>query len=203
MLKTLEDIEWDKISNKNSYYCIKVPFGSSVYGLTNKFSDKDYAYIVTNSKIDLDTEEHQVYTMQEFQTALNDHDIKAIELYYTSPEVSKAFTFNLDLQKLRSGVSKVVSNSHVKAKKKFRDNEIYIGLKSYYHCIRILTMFNYLAREGTFNPTSFKNELEYVYLDIMKRESNNPETLFKELEQDYKMMLKNLQHCFRLYCPKV
>ena len=179
-----------------------IPYGSSVYGLTNSKSDKDLVKIYSDLNY-IQSEEENSYSFKDFNRLLQEHDIMALECYYISSKLQEAFDFELNLQKLRSGVSKVVSNSHIKAKKKFRDNEIYIGLKSYYHCIRILTMFNYLAREGTFNPTSFKNELEYVYLDIMKRESNNPETLFKELEQDYKMMLKNLQHCFRLYCPKV
>lgn len=179
----------------------KIPFGSQVYGLTNPLSDKDFAYIVDSSE-GLDNTDDECYTPEEFQTHLNNHDLKAIELYFTCLSLQKEFNFKLDKKLLRSSVSRVVSNSHVKAKKKFKDNEIYIGLKSYYHCIRILVMMNYLALHEEFNPRNFKNELSYVYQDIMSRLDNDPSTLFEELEQDYKKLLKNLQHTFRLYCPK-
>lgn len=178
-----------------------IPYGSSVYGLTNSKSDKDLVKIYSDLNY-IQSEEENSYSFKDFNILLQEHDIMALECYYISIELQEAFDFELNLQKLRSGVSKVVSNSHVKAKKKFRDNEIYIGLKSYYHCIRILTMFNYLAREGTFNPSSFVYELEYIYQDILSREEESPETLFITLEKDYKKMLKNLQHTFKMYCPK-
>ena len=43
---------------------------------------------------------------------------------------------------------------------------------------------------------------EYIYQDILSREEESPETLFITLEKDYKKMLKNLQHTFKMYCPK-
>lgn len=185
-------------------HLFKIPFGSQVYGLTNSKSDEDYIYIYPNT-VDLSLllpKDDSHMTVNMFQSELDQHSIKAIEAYFSSLDLQNYFKFVLDHSFLRKRVSAVVSNAHVKAKKKFKDGEIYIGLKSYYHCIRILTMFNYLAREGTFNPSSFKYELEYIYQDILSRENESSETLFINLENDYKKMLKNLQHTFRMYCPK-
>lgn len=184
-------------------YIFKVPFGSQVYGLTNNKSDEDYIYIYpdTVDLISIPKDDSHMTTYM-FQSELDQHSVKALEAYFYSEELQNYFNFELNLSFLRKRVSAVVSNAHVKAKKKFIDNEVYIGLKSYYHCIRILTMFNYLAREGTFNPSSFVCELEYIYQDILSREEESPETLFINLENDYKKMLKNLQHTFKMYCPK-
>lgn len=181
-----------------------IPYGSSVYGLTNPKSDKDLVSIYSDLNY-VQSEEENSYSFKEFNRLLQLHDLMALECYFYSKDVQEAFDFELNLHQLRKAVSAVVSNSHVKAKKKFKDEEIYIGLKSYFHCIRNLTMYTYLARHGTFDPSSFKNELEYVYQDIVvqRQLQANSETLFKELETDYKKLLKSLQHCFRMYCPKV
>lgn len=184
-------------------YLFKVPFGSRVYNLTNSRSDEDFIYIVSDkSTLKSTNENDEIVTESVFQEQLNDHNIKALEAYFYDPKLQMYFQFDLDLQLLRKSVSAVVSNSHVKAKKKFIDKEIYIGLKSYFHSIRILVMMNYLAKHGEFRPEGFVYELEYIYQDILSRQSDDPETLFVNLERDYKKMLKNLQHCFRMYCPK-
>lgn len=186
-------------------YTYKIPFGSQVYGLINKESDKDYIYIKPdNSSFESTSKDDEVFTTTEFQKLLDLHDVKALETYFYSEEVQTDFDFKLNVNILRSAVSKVVSNAHVKAKKKIKDEEIYIGLKSYYHCIRLLTMFTYLARHRTFDPSRFKYELDYVYQDIVMQRQNQPnsETLFQDLEADYKKLLKSLQHTFRMYCPK-
>lgn len=111
--------------------------------------------------------------------------------------------FKLDLQKLRNSVSAVCSNSYVKAKKKIKQGDEYVGLKSYYHVIRILIMFTYLAKHGDFKPSNFKNELEYVYQDIVCQYNNLSNVYtFESLDEKYSKMIKSLQHTFRLYCPK-
>ena len=195
----------------------KYLFGSKLYGLTNNKSDEDYLIVFnTNSEKDeyiknTNNKDEECWTWQEFKSKLESHDLKALEVYYANVGNvgthlfinCEEYQFRLDLQQLRRAVSAVVSNAHVKAKKKFKDQEVYIGLKSYYHCIRILTMYNYLAKHRTFNPSNFKNELDYVYNDIVvQSQSKNPEDLWFELESKYKYMLKSLQHTFRSYCPK-
>ena len=86
----------------------------------------------------------------------------------------------LNKSNLRSSVSAVCSNSHVKAKKKIRDGEVYIGLKSYWHTIRILTMYTDLAKFGTFNPKDYKERLNHIYEDIMSMvDDPEPDTIFQ------------------------
>lgn len=195
----------------------KYIWGSQLYGLTNKQSDKDYLIIFENEIEknnyikERSTVNDECWTWNEFQEKLNQHDLKALEVYYANQGTIKThlfyycneYQFKLNLQQLRKSVSAVVSNAHVKARKKFQDKNIYIGLKSYYHCIRILIMFTYLAKNGRFNPCDFKNELDYVYTDIVINSQNkDPDSLWDQLESKYKYMLKSLQHTFKLYCPK-
>lgn len=186
------------------------PFGSRVYGLTNPKSDRDYLAICFDNykpeTIDAGygTSEVEIWSYTEFLDKLEAHDLKALEIYFENRAIFlSGFNtyFQLDKSKLRRAVSAVVSNAHVKAKKKFIDGEIYTGLKSYYHCIRILTMFNVLADKGIFTPSKFFEELDPIYVDIMERQHDDPTTLFQNLESDYKVLLKSLQHTFRLRCP--
>ena len=188
------------------------PFGSHMYQLTNFKSDRDYLAIVVDEPKPkyIDTgfgnTEIEIWSLSEFNDKLEKCDLKALEVFYEYFDICKnfiSFTMNENLlDSLRRSVSATVSNAHVKAKKKIRDGEIYIGLKSYFHCIRILTMFDYLAKNLTFKPSSFKSLLEYSYLDIINRENTDPISMFNLLENDYKYLLKSLQHSFRLNCPK-
>ena len=108
----------------------------------------------------------------------------------------------LNKSNLRRSVSAVCSNAHVKAKKKIRDGEIYIGLKSYWHTIRILTMYTDLAKFGTFNPKGYKEQLNPIYEDIMSMvDDPEPDTIFKRLVEKYDPLARELLHEFRLLCP--
>lgn len=188
-----------------------LPFGSRVYGLTNPKSDYDFVAIACGDYVPeyIDTgygsSEVEIWTVAQFKERLEAYDLKALEIYYENNEFCR-YKLNvlfpsIDKEKLRRAVSAVVSNAHVKAKKKIADGEIYAGLKSYFHCIRILTMFNALAKHGTFKPSGFVNELDYAYQDILRRQKDNPITMFTLLEADYKKLLKTLQHQFKLQCP--
>ena len=129
----------------------KYLFGSKLYGLTNNKSDEDYLIVFnTNSEKDeyiknTNNKDEECWTWEEFKNHLEAHDLKALEVYYSNVGNvgthlyinCEEYQFQLNLQQLRKAVSAVVSNAHVKAKKKFKDQEVYIGLKSYYHCIRI------------------------------------------------------------------
>ena len=187
-----------------------LPFGSQVYGMTNPKSDKDYlAICIDEDKPEnIDTgygsSEVEIWSYSEFLDKLEAHDLKALEVYFENIAIFlSGFNthFTLSKSKLRRAVSAVVSNAHVKAKKKLIDGEVYTGLKSYWHCIRILTMFNVLADKGIFKPSSFIEELDYIYVDIMERQGDEPSGIFQHLENDYKVLLKSLHHTFKLRCP--
>lgn len=193
---------------------ILFPFGSQVYQLVNEKSDRDYLALSVNEPsptfIDtgFGTESVEVWSVQQFRELVDNHDLKALEVYFENKETLDPLLYPNDIfvlkkDSLRRSVSATVSNAHVKAKKKFIDNEIYTGLKSYWHCIRILTMFIALAKHGTFKPSAFKEQLKECYEDIINKQDQPPETLFKSLEETYKKQLKELQHEFRLLCPLV
>lgn len=180
--------------------------GSRLYGLTNSRSDTDYLAIISDGEEypfpeDKDIE---VRTVTEFQESLNRHDLKALEVYFGYPHlfpniIPATFTFNAD--SLRRAVSGVSSNAHVKAKKKIRDGEIYIGIKSFWHCLRILTMYTDLAKNGTFDPRGYVDQLYVSYLDILKHMDLPPQDIFKTLNTKYDRHMKDLLHEFRMLCP--
>ena len=62
-------------------------------------------------------------------------------------------------------------------------------------------MFNVLADKGIFKPSSFVEELDYIYVDIIERQEDEPSGIFQYLENDYKVLLKSLHHTFKLRCP--
>ena len=190
---------------------LKLFYGSSVYGLTNELSDEDFMILTIDPtqplpfKVEDDVD---VWTLEEFQSKLDTHDLKALEVFYFYfdlfyNQLEMKHTFNADA--LRRSVSATCSNSYVKAKKKIRQGDIYIGLKSYWHCIRILTMFIHLAKYKHFNPANFKEQLRDVYCTIISCMSlpHKGDELIQLIEVDYhnKQLLKNLQHEFRMLCP--
>ena len=112
----------------------KYLFGSKLYGLTNNKSDEDYLIVFnTNSEKDeyiknTNNKDEECWTWQEFKSKLESHDLKALEVYYANVGNvgthlfinCEEYQFRLNLQQLRKAVSAVVSNAHVKAKKKFK-----------------------------------------------------------------------------------
>lgn len=181
--------------------------GSQLYQMTNELSDYDYL-VINNSDIPYphpENKEIEVWTLDEFSTQLKNHNLKALEVYYSNQVFIRMrydLIHTLNKSSLRRSVSAVASNAHVKAKKKIRDGEVYIGLKSYWHTLRILTMYVDLAKNGTFNPTLYKDKLNHIYTDIMSMiDDPNPETLFSRLVEKYDPLARELLHEFRLLCP--
>lgn len=185
-------------------------FGSSVYGMTTSLSDMDYMVLHIDPTYQLSSyaEDIDIWTLEQFQEKLDEHNLKALEVYFHNFDTFYnvfEMEFKLNKDKLRRSVSATCSNSYVKAKKKFRQGDIYVGLKSYWHCIRILTMFTHLAKYQHFNPANFKNKLEDVFNSIMycmhlKYEGDE---LFNylDLTLNHRQLLKDLQHEFRMLCP--
>lgn len=186
-----------------------IAFGSRVYGLINELSDYDNVLITDEffndykllSNIDI-----EAFSPEKFKEELDKHSIKAIEVYFTDISFfhSIGIYFNLDKNLLRHSVSAVVSNAYIKSKKKIIQGDVYIGLKSYFHCIRLLVYANSLAST---NNLDFKDHLEFlkpIYEDIVINRKHKEGTLdtFKDLDNTHKEMLKSLRHEFKLLCPK-
>ena len=193
----------------NSHYNILAiyPYGSRVYQSTFIGSDHDYIMIVGNDKKITDRElraqgvDVTVYTYNEFQEKLNNHDIDAIEVYSTTPLIfSKAmlpFIFVLDLAKLRKSISAKASNSWVKAKKKItlEDENTYIGVKSLFHSIRIILFGIQIAKN---NAVVTFHEASYILRDLRYENVISWEHLNKE----YKPLYNKLMTEFRQLAPK-
>lgn len=181
-----------------------IPFGSFVYGLVNELSDKDFIIISDLSVVSKDPN-IEYFTLEAFKQDLDNCKIKAIEAYFTDIKYfnSKGIYFTLNKTLLRHEISAIVSNAYVKSKKKIIQGDVYVGLKSYYHCIRLLTYANSLAKN---NYLKFEDHIEFLkpfYIDIIsfKNDEGTLET-FQKLDNKYKDILKSLRHDFKLSCPK-
>lgn len=149
-------------------------WGSHLYGTNTKRSDHDIVAIFDTDKeiydiiqtkdypnlfnYEYDKDLH-IISKTTFQRLLNEHDIMAMEIYFNKHNwVDNFFTFNLNLDTLRRKISSVCSNSWSKARKKLDipEEDDYIGLKSLFHSIRILSFGIDIARDGNID---FKNVL--------------------------------------------
>jgi hypothetical protein len=92
------------------------------------------------------------FTYDQWQEKLWNHEPKPLECHFLPKEnvVAQTYDFNwkLDLVKLRHAFSRQASISWVKCKKKIQDEEIYIGIKSMFHSLRILNFGIQIASEG-------------------------------------------------------
>lgn len=179
---------------------ITIPFGSVVYGTVNRNSDEDYYTIDMKGgdmyeHVQSDGVDEHILGATKFKEMLDNHHIAAMEVYFYSPQLKQRFTFELDKEKLRRSISKVVSNSWVKSKKKEIDGEEYIGRKSMWHSIRILLYGIQIAKYGEI--VDFEEANQY-YDEIV----NGTETV-KELMNNYKPFINSKQSEFRVLCPFV
>lgn len=199
-------------------------FGSTVYGTRTERSDIDIIaiceseedlYNVHQSKdyqefsdYSRDVDLHIIST-KTFQELLNNHDIMALETYYQMSEDDKElFNFTLDLDKLRRKVSAVCSNSWSKARKKLDipEEDDYLGLKSLFHSIRILSygidiakdskidFKNVLINNEKISCSDFWNQIQYEY---------NQGWRWKEFKAEYTPLQNSNASTFRLLSPKV
>ena len=209
----------------NLYYKVRVVehYGSTVYGTRTERSDIDIIaiceseedlYNVHQSKdyqefsdYSRDVDLHIIST-KTFQEILNNHDIMALETYYQMHEDDKElFEFTLDLDKLRRKVSAVCSNSWSKARKKLDipEEDDYLGLKSLFHSIRILSYGIDLARDGgidfknilidgeKISCSNFWKQLQYEY---------NQGWRWKEFKAEYTPLQNSNASTFRSLAPK-
>ena len=140
----------DKIEEK----VIKMySYGSSVYGTETEKSDFDFIVVVESKdkytySVSKDGADYTVYTEPLFREMIQEHYVHILECIFQSLDDSYLTYFELDLEKLRRQYSGVTSNSYVKCKKKIRDGEEYIGLKSMFHSIRLLEFAIQIAKHG-------------------------------------------------------
>lgn len=186
MCETL--LEISQHSRFSESIMIVVEYRSSIYGTVTDKSDKDLICIVDSEE---DIYEVLVYrehnldlhliSFTTFEKLLQNHDIMALETYYQIHGSFKALLdFDLNLDTLRRKVSAVCSNSWSKARKKLDipEEDDYLGLKSLFHSIRILSYGIDIARDGNID---FKN----VLIDAVSGEKIKCSDLFHRILQKY------------------
>jgi predicted nucleotidyltransferase len=217
---------FDMLETLNLHYKVTAIeyYGSTVYGTRTERSDIDIITIVQSdedlydvyqskdypefSDYSTDVDLHLIST-KTFQELLNNHDIIALETYYQMKEDNKElFNFTLDLDTLRRKVSSVVNNSWSKARKKLDipEEDDYLGLKSLFHSIRILSYGIDIAKD---NKIDFKN----VLIDGKKISCSNfwhrlqqkyeSGWRWKEFKAEYTNLQNSNVNTFRLLAPKV
>lgn len=132
----------------------------------------------------------------------------ALETYYQLHDSDKElFEFSLDLDKLRRKISAVCSNSWSKARKKLDipEEDDYLGLKSLFHSIRILSYGIDIARDGkidfrnilidgeNISCSNLWEQLQYEYEKGWR---------WKEFKAKYTPLQNNNATLFRLLAPK-
>lgn len=173
----------------------RIPYGSIVYGTYNENSDIDILKIVENEQVS--NPDGHIYTRDEYQKALDNHEIIPIETYFFAKDQFShfPFEFKLDKWKLRQVFSATSSNSWVKCKKKILDGEFYIGKKSLFHSLRILSFAIQIAKNNTifFNTPGIIS----LYKNIIYEENN-----WESLYNSYKLSYNELSSQLRKVCPK-
>jgi len=180
-------------------------FGSFVYGTNTHLSDNDMIFI-TDEKIISDNINHHYYTKNEFQLLINQHDIAALECIFSHSifkTESIQFIFNLDKWKLRQSISGVSSNSFVKAKKKLiviADYDKYLGVKSFFHSLRIIDYGIQIAQHSKI--INFKS-MNWLFDDLQKLSCEyDGVELWEKIDTKYRKLYNKKHSTFKELCPK-
>lgn len=172
-------------------------YGSTVYRTNTNNSDEDFIAVVKseepmayNVKGDVD---YLVYSEGMFIEAIKEHKIDVLECIFLDNEDPYREYFRLDLKLLRKEISSVSSNSYVKCKKKLQDGEVYIGLKSLFHSLRILDFGIQIVKYGEIKDYTSSNK----HLNDIMSIGGNWDTLHNK----YKPLYNSLKTEFRKLCP--
>lgn len=107
------------------------------------------------------------------------------------------FNLDLDVTKLRHALSEKASHSFVKAKKKIdKEKDYYIGRKSLFHSLRILTFGTQIAEMGAIVDYSAAN---HHWFDIL----NEPYYEWSWFDSKYGPVYNELATRFRKVAPKM
>jgi hypothetical protein len=187
------------------------PYGSRVYGTASERSDVDFIAIIDHdidspTRLDLPhlNANVTVYSAKLFQAKLDEHEISALECFFLPERLilkkTIDFSFTLSLPKLRSAISSKSSNSWVKTKKKLtvdKDYAPYIGIKSLFHCFRIIDFGKQIATYGTIKDYGSSN---FIWQELIIKRPE--EWTWQELESKYKYRYNKACTEFRLLAPK-
>ena len=177
-------------------------FGSRVYGTSSFNSDWDFIMVANNSVNNQEIRSGDfnihIITPDQFQEDLTNHKIQNLECFF-APDWAKLletikWSFKLDLPKLRHSVSHVSSNAWVKCKKKLRQDDYYIGIKSIFHSIRIPMFGSQIARFGKIVDYSCANDIWKVI--------DSKEWTWVELDKNFRELYNSTLTEFRKFASK-
>ena len=199
LLDSLRSIYGDKLINLYAY-------GGQVYGVASDQSDLDYIAIVTSDKEENHMEvssnkklDINIFNEKSFLNMIEDNEITSLECLSLLNSFiilqSKTFEFKPNLSKLRESISQKSSHSFIKARKKIRYGEYYIGRKSLWHSFRIIYFGIQMAKYGKIIDFSAAN---YLYDDIVL--SNNMDEEYYKTK--YLGLHNQLMTEFRKLAPK-
>lgn len=181
------------------------PYGSQVYGTAGGKSDRDYMAVILEKRNSIETGQEywrddtniHIYTSNDWQYQLNSHKIHTLEAYFLPDGICRNnFRLKLDLKKLRHSLSQKASHSYVKASKKITvEKDFYIGWKSLFHSLRILTFGIQIAEMGKISDYGAANK---YWFEILQ----DPHYEWQWFEDKYKPVYNELATKFRKVAPK-
>lgn len=173
-------------------------FGSSVYGTRSQNSDEDFNIVVKSDEdllyqVKTPYEDYTVFSENMFIGAIEAHKIGVLECIFLCKDDPYTKYFDLKLGRLRSEISAVSSNSWVKCRKKLQQGDVYIGLKSMFHSLRIITFGIQIAKHGKIIDYTEANK----YLDRILEIGDN----WDILKSEFRPVYNNLMTEFRKLAP--
>lgn len=209
LVGTILDLHYGSLFANKKSFSEKIiglcEFGSTTYGTTHKNSDYDFVVV-----LDLPLESYFQYCSDDvdihifskpfFLKKLYEHDIMALEVYYNPKQIVSFdwVDFELDLVKLRHKISAIVSNSWVKARKKvnLENEDSFIGIKSLFHSLRILSFGIQLAENKIIDFESCKDDWKMI-LGMYERNHT-----IEEIMEYFKPSHNANASKFRILAPK-
>lgn len=182
--------------------CIYI-FGSQVYGNTDYNSDWDFIIVANDvtqgQEIKSGNFNIHLVTPEGFKNLLDEHRPQAIECFFAPPEFKLMedikFKFKLSLKTLRHSFSQTSSNSWVKCKKKLKQGDYKIGIKSLYHSLRIPMFGIQLSKTGKISDFSCANKIHKVL--ISKKDWD-----WEELDNKFRVVRNQILTEFRRVTEK-
>jgi predicted nucleotidyltransferase len=193
--KLIEDV-----NNLNIYI-----FGSHLYGTQNENSDIDIIIIQKEFK-KVSNPNVQCYVLQTFVSACEQGEISCLEAFYgkkiLKETVDLPLTINIDFGSFRRIVSTLTSNSWVKGKKKLtllEDYDLNAGLKSIFHCLRVLDYSIQIGEQG--NIYDFERNA-FILTDLYKLSNKyQNQELWNIIDQKYRSDLNQKKSRFKILFP--
>ena len=202
------------------------PYGSMTYGIKpTEYSDIDIVAIVDDS-MDFSMYCNEIYEEKtktningrdieidaqyiresKFIEMIKNHHIIALESLWLPKEMINgtydyAKYFELDKWKLRQTISSIVSNAWAKCHKKLtveKDYDFYRGLKSLFHCLRLLVFGIQIATYGKIIDYSEANH----YWEDLWDKNIVPSHKWEDYKAMYQPELNRLKSEFVKLCPK-